>query len=116
VRVKGLDDLQLVKGSKRQRPYIRAVPYTAFFPTLRQIEMRIRFGRAGKKALESVEKFKNGLPIAAAIIKEELKGVKSSIPRTRLKIWEERLIKMGYSPEVIAKVKRALVKLGLSTE
>jgi len=111
-----LTDIQLVRGSKRQRAYIRAAPYTIWFPTLRQIQMRIKFGRAAKKARERIEKFKNGLPIAAALVKEELKGVKSDIPRTRLKVWEERLLKAGYSYEFIYKVKKALVRMGLTTE
>jgi len=117
MKVTSIYDLQLVRGSKRQRAYIRAVPYTIFYPTVGQIITRIRFGRIAKLAKLYVEltgeKFKDGLPIAAWLIKKYMKGTKAPVRKYGLKVWERRLLMMGLPIERVRKIRRALVRLGL---
>jgi len=70
--------------------YLRRVPFTRYFPTINQINWRLKFAETVKSA-KGKKGFKNGLPVVAAKVKEELSG--ASVGRKKkLKKYEEDLL------------------------
>ena len=70
--------------------YLRRVPFTRYFPTINQIKWRLKVAEVAK-SVKGKKGLKDGLPIAAAKIKEELSGV-SVGRKKKLKKYEEDLL------------------------
>jgi len=70
--------------------YLRRVPFTRYFPTINQINWRLKFAETVKTA-KGKKGFKNGLPIVAAKVKEELSGATVG-RKKKLKKYEEDLL------------------------
>lgn len=62
------------------KPYIRRKPYTYENPTLRQEVHRGRVAKVAYDLYDKAKGYKDGLPIVAAKVKEELKGKKLPAP------------------------------------
>jgi len=83
-------EIQLVNRTKpRALTYYRAAPYTIRHPTIGQIKIRTKLAEVAKK-YKGLKGFdpNTGLPIIAAKVREELKGVKVSERRKRTKLAE----------------------------
>ena len=92
--------LVLVRRRKpREKWYVRAYPRTAIMPTLAQVEQRIRFGEAAKRAKGRRGLAPDGLPWAAHFVKE---GASGPLP--------EELRKPPREPEWLRRL-RLLVRL-----
>ena len=70
--------------------YLRRVPFTRYFPTINQINWRLKFAETVKTA-KGKKGFKNGLPVVAAKVKEELSGATVG-RKKKLKKYEEDLL------------------------
>ncbi|RLC33031.1 hypothetical protein DRH14_05470 [Candidatus Shapirobacteria bacterium] len=97
--------VQVVRRTKpRPITFYRAAPYTIWHPTEAQIKMRRLMAQVAKK-YKGLKGFdpKTGLPIIAAKVREELKGVRVTKRRKRKKLDERieaetflRLISLKY--------------------
>jgi len=73
--------------------FIRKVPYTRYFPSINQINWRLKFTETVKSA-KGKKGFKNGLPVVAAKVKEELSGATVG-RKKKLKKYEEDILSLA---------------------
>ena len=87
------DEIQLVYRRKpRPIVYIRALPSTVKYPKDAQVELRILFARAAKKARGKKGLCKcHNLPWAAHYVLEELEGYASTLKCEKKPVWKQRL-------------------------
>jgi len=85
-------ELQLVVRRKpRLTIYLRESPSTITYPKDAQIDTRLAFSRAAKKAKGKKGLAPDGLPWAAHYVKEELKGRRSPYRYRRKPKWMLRI-------------------------
>ena len=66
------------------KPYIRRKPYTTENPSLRQQVHLARVAKVAYDLYDKAEGYKDGLPIVAAKVKEELEGKKLPAPPPKI--------------------------------
>lgn len=71
---------------RQGKPYLRRKPVTYQKPTLRQQVHQGRFAKVAYDLFEEAKGYKEGLPIVAATVKEELTG--KTVPKVISKILE----------------------------
>jgi hypothetical protein len=107
MKAQSLQDVQVVtRHNPKTTTYLRAVPYTAFFPHNGQVEIRTLFAEVAEKA-----KGKEGLcschrlPWAAHYVLEETSGFRVAHPTPPpMKEWEKRLTSVAEAFERLALV------------
>lgn len=95
--------LQLVSRQKpRKTIYTRAAPVTMINPTNAQLETRIRFAEAAKKARGLKGLCPTcALPWAACLVKREMSGHEITQKKAKIPRWVERYMKLQESVQLI---------------
>jgi len=96
----------VIRTKPRLKVYARAYPVTALAPKDAQVNRRIAFAEAAKKAKGLKGLAPDGLPWAAHFVKEELSGktAPKELKYVKKPKWLEELEKVKASMELLARI------------